>query len=62
MATRTVKTPPIIQPAREPEQQPAPQRVTGVGERGVEKSVPFVIDGAGRKLVAAPHPQAGAPW
>jgi hypothetical protein len=68
---RAVKTPPILQPAREQLSEkddvlrtssPAPQRVTGVGERGTEQGVPFEIDGAGRKFVAAPHPQAGNPW
>lgn len=68
MATKAAKTPPKIHPAydivaeRQPEPQPVTQRVTGVGERGVEKSVPFVIDGAGRKIIAAPHPLAGNPW
>ena len=68
MATKAAKTPPKIHPAydivaeRQPEPQPVTQRVTGVGERGVEREVPWYVDGAGRKFVDVPHPDAGQPW
>lgn len=62
MATRQPKTPPKIHEAFDVKPEPPPQCVTGVGERGTEQGVPFTLDGAGRKFVAAPHPDAGKPW
>jgi hypothetical protein len=66
MATKQPKTPPKLQPARVETTLPVaaliPTAVSGVGDRGTEQNVPFTIDGAGRKFVAAPHPQAGAAW
>jgi len=35
---------------------------TGVGDRGLEQRVGFYVDGAGRRFVASPHPQAGEIW
>jgi len=48
---------PIAEPVAVPERKP-----DGVGDRGVEQGVPFVIDGAGRKFVADGHKDAGDAW
>lgn len=54
------KKKPEIQPEAQPE--PAGPAAEGVGDRGTEQRVPFYHDRAGRRFVAAPHPDEGKPW
>lgn len=43
--------------------KPAPAKPPRMGIRGIEqRRVPYCFDAAGRKVVAAPHPDAGALW
>lgn len=66
MAIRTAKTPPTVHPAFDtpkPPPEPVARPATGIGVRGPEqRRVGYYEDAAGRRFVAAPHPDAGKPF